>query len=485
MRPRAVESTAADELREEEAPKTTRAADTVPPAAARDAAARDEATKDDALRWLVPFSVVLLICASAITVLWHLQDASLKNANTGSRYATVESIVDYGTYIIDQSRYQRGTVDKVKIGDHFYSSKPPLLPTYAAGIYWVYKSITGHTIADYEGEVVWLGSLTSGWLGHLVLLIYMYRLGKLLFRRQLAIIATVAAAGFTYLGAAYATTLNNHSVAAAFAIVGFYHTLRALRPEGRTRDWVLAGAALGFLPGIDLPSSAISAAFGLCLLRKDWRKTLLCFATAMIPGVAIHLALTYISTGSLIPIYERRELYDYPGSYWRNEAGIDALREPKLLYTFNLLLGHHGLFSMTPLFVFSLIGLWRWLRQAGSERWAAIAVSAVSLIVFLFYVFRSHNYGGWCVGIRWLVPQMGLLIFFFGVWLDRAKLSRLKLGLVALAFCIGAYNVQDGLSGPFQFSRWHNWLENAPNRSRTDDLINLGRAAEPKKKPRR
>jgi hypothetical protein len=458
----------------------TKRADTMPPAGVREATAR-EAARDDAARWLVPFSVAFIICASAITVLWHLQDASIKNANTGSRYATVESLVDYGTYVIDQSRY-RNTVDKVKIGDHFYSSKPPLLPTYTAGIYWVYRAITGHTIAEHEGEVVWLGSLTSGWLGHLVLLLYMYRLGKLLFKRQLAIIGTVAAAGFTYLGAAYATTLNNHSVAAAFAIVGLYHALRACREEGRTRDFVLAGAALGFLPGIDLPSSAISAALGLCMLRTDWRKTLTYFALALIPGVAIHLLLTYISTGSIIPIYERRDLYDYPGSYWLRENGIDALREPKPLYAFNLLFGHHGLFSMTPIFVFSLLGLWAHLRQKGSERWIALSVSLVSLVVFVFYVFRSHNYGGWCVGMRWLVPQMGLLVVYFGVWLDRVRLTRLTLALVALGFSIGAYNVQDGLSGPFQFSRWHNWLENAPNRSRTDDLINLGRAADKSKK---
>jgi hypothetical protein len=486
MRPRAVESSAAEDLRAGDESVRTRAPDTMPPAALREAAAREAAQKDDATSWLMPFSAALIICASAITVLWHLQDASLKNANTGSRYATVESLVDYGTYAIDQSRY-RHTVDKVLIGDHFYSSKPPLLPTYTAGVYWVYQKLTGHTIADYEGEVVWLGSLTSGWLGHLVLMIYMYRLSKLLFRRQLAIIGTVLAAGFTYLGAAYATTLNNHSVAAAFAVVGFYYTVRACREGARTRDYVLAGLALGFLPALDLPSGAISAAFGVCLLRNDWKKTLIYFATALLPGLAIHFLLTYIATGSLIPVYERRELYDYPGSYWNREAGIDALREPKTIYVFNLLLGHHGLFSMTPIFAFSLLGLWAHIKQKGIVRWIAAAVGLMSLIVFSFYVVRSHNYGGWCVGIRWLVPQMALLVVFFGVWLDRMRLDRMRLGrfklaLVVVAFGIGAYNTQDGLSGPFQFSRWHNWLQNAPNRSRTDDLINLGRAGEKLKK---
>jgi hypothetical protein len=414
-------------------------------------------------------------------VLWHLQDASLTNANTGSRYATVESVVDRGTYIIDKSRY-RNTVDKVKLDGHFYSSKPPVLPTYAAGVYWVYKQLTGHRIADYEGEVVWLCSLASGWLGHLVLLIYMCRLSKLLFKRQLAIIGTVAAAGFAYLGASYATTLNNHSVAAAFAIAGLYHTARARSAEGRGRDWVLAGVWLGFLPGLDLPSAAISAAFGLCLLSRDWRKLCSHFLPAALPGLALHLGLTYAVTGSIVPVYMRRELYDYPGSYWLNDAGIDALREPKLTYAFNLLLGHHGLFSMTPIFVFSVLGLVYALRGRRFDRAVNIAVAAVTFGTFCYYVVGSHNYGGWCVGARWLVPVMALLVVFFGAWLEQVQVTRYKLALLLLSFSIGAYNVQDGLSGPFQFSRWHNWLERAPNRNRTDDKINLGRAAE---KPRK
>jgi hypothetical protein len=433
------------------------------------------------------FTVALLICASSMMVLWHLQDASLKNANTGSRYATVESLVDYGTYAIERSRY-RNTVDKVKIGDHFYSSKPPILPTYAAGVYWVYKQLTGHTIADYEGEVVWLGSLTSGWLSHVVLLVYMYRLSRLLFRRRLAVIGTVAAAGFTYLGAAYATTLNNHSVAATFAIAGLYHVLRARSPAGRTRDWIFAGSWLGFLPGLDLPSAAISAALGACLLLRDWRKAALWFVPAALPGLVLHLALTYAVTGSLLPIYARRELYEYPGSYWLNESNIDALREAKHIYAFNLLLGHHGLFSMTPIFVFSVIGLVRAIRTPRFDRTVALAVAGVTLVTLVYYVASTYNYGGWCVGARWLVPLMALLVVFFGVWLDRVELARYKLWLVMAAFCVGAYNVQDGLSGPFQYSRWHNWLEDAPNRSRTDDKINLGRAwernAKEKKAPR-
>src|SRR5688572_11152760 len=99
---------------------------------------------------------------------------------------------------------------------------------------------------------------------------------------------------------------------------------------------------------------------------------------------------------------------------------------------------------MTPLFAFSMFGLWGALRRRGLERTIALAVSAMTLVVLVFYVLRSNNYGGWCVGMRWLVPQMALLLVFFGLWLDRTQLSRLKLVLVLGAFAVAGYNVQDG-----------------------------------------
>jgi hypothetical protein len=42
--------------------------------------------------------------------------------------------------------------------------------------------------------------------------------------------------------------------------------------------------------------------------------------------------------------------------------------------------------------------------------------------------------------------------------------------------------VQDGLSSPFQFSVWHNWIEGRPNRSRIGDKMNLRKGKVKKKK---
>ena len=99
---------------------------------------------------------------------------------------------------------------------------------------------------------------------------------------------------------------------------------------------------------------------------------------------------------------------------------------------------------------------------------------AVRLQHFLtFFIWKTRNYGGWCVGMRWYVPIMPLLLLYFGLWIDRVRITRLLWALIILAFGVSCFHVQDALSSPFQYSVWHNWLENAPNRGRVGKTFNL------------
>lgn len=435
--------------------------------------------------WLpTHFVAALMMLASLAMVLWNLQDASLNNANTGSRYATIEALVDLGTYYIDDTHYVH-TIDKMRVGEHYISSKPPLLPTYGAAVYWVYQKLTGETIADHEGNVVRTVSFFTGLLFHAVFVVYLYRLCLLLFRRRLAILVTLAVGCFGYLGVAYATAINNHSVAAAISIVGMFHTYRAGQGSPGYKDWILAGFWFGIIGAIDLSCLAFLPAAGLYLLLKDWRKAVFGFGLAALPGLLSLAILNYEITGSIKPAYSNSELKDFPDNYFRNHRrGIDALREPKYVYAFNVLLGHHGVFSMTPVFLFGLYEIGRRIKNR-SYLPETLAITGVLMAAFYFYIFRTRNYGGWCVGMRWLVPFMPLLLLYFGVWFDRVKLTRLTLVAVAAAFAIGCFHVQDGLTSPFQFSVWHNWIDGAPNRARVGKTFNLPKAKSQKKRDRR
>jgi hypothetical protein len=424
----------------------------------------------------------LMMGASLILVIWNLQESSLDNAYTGSHYATIESLVDYGTYHIDKSRYVH-TIDKYKVGGHFISSKQPTLSTYGAGVYWVYQKLTGKKIARYEGDVVRTVGFFTGGLSHLLFLIFFYRLCRLLLKREVAVMISMAAASFAYLGVGYATLINKHSPAAALGVCGLFYALRigAARAEApapanaaRVRDWWLAGLALGLMVAIDLPSLAFTGLVLVYLASHDWRRTLFSFVPALLPGLACQLLLAYEISGSFKPFQLNQALKQFKGFYFKNPGGIDGLREPPYVYAFNVLLGHHGLFSMTPLYAFSLWELVRslWLRVRLRE---SLLVSVTLAVLLGFYIYRTHNYGGWAVGMRWLVPAMPLLLLYFAFWVDRVSLLLWRWVFVLAAFLVSAFNVQDALSSPLQYSVWQNWLEGAPNRGRVGKTFNLPR----------
>ena len=88
-------------------------------------------------------------------------DTAFLSANDRSRWCTIASLVEHGTYEIDQQiaitndakRHPWDTIDKVRHQgadgkQHYYSSKPPLLPTMIAGVYWLMSQVTPMTLTE-------------------------------------------------------------------------------------------------------------------------------------------------------------------------------------------------------------------------------------------------------------------------------------------------------------------------------------------------
>jgi hypothetical protein len=335
-----------------------------------------------------------------------------------------------------------------------------------AGVYWVYRSITGDTLGSRDSWAAWVSKVATIFVLHVLLLVYFYRFATLVMGRADAVLLSLGALCFGSIGSGYATTLNNHTPAAFLSLAAFYYAYRARHGIDATRThWLLCGLLAGALPTIDLPSAALSAALFVYLLRFDARRTLRWFLPATLPFLVWHLATSWIVTGSLVPIYLRGELYQYEGSYWSNPRGLEAAPEPKWVYAFHVLLGHHGLFSMTPLFVLGLLGLAGVLRRRGRLWGEAVVVAASSAALLAFYILRTHNYGGLCIGVRWFVSYMPLLFLFFGIWLSRRTLTPRLLLLAGVLFLVSQFNASDALDGPWREGQWHEWWQQIFGRS--------------------
>jgi hypothetical protein len=86
-------------------------------------------------------------------------------------------------------------------------------------------------------------------------------------------------------------------------------------------------------------------------------------------------------------------------------------QESVALYTFHVLFGHHGIFSLTPIWLFSLAGMLALIfgaRMGGTfqMRWLGVLGLAISVVVILFYLSRpaiDRNYGGFNCALRWML----------------------------------------------------------------------------------
>ena len=84
-------------------------------------------TQINELKWI---TMLIALVASSLILGVMLRLQMVSGANDGSRWNTVWSLTNGKGYTIDEAPYS--TIDKVRRDGHFYSSKPPLMPTLLA-----------------------------------------------------------------------------------------------------------------------------------------------------------------------------------------------------------------------------------------------------------------------------------------------------------------------------------------------------------------
>ena len=365
-------------------------------------------------------------------------------SNDRSRWATIRALVEDGTYVIGKREnfaaktgytdsgivFKDGwtSIDKVMNPDtgEFYSSKPPLFTTLVGGEYWLLHNVLGWSIDRDRWWVVCTILLTVNVLPFAVYLVLLARLiedhGTTDFGRLLAF-ATAAFATFV---TTFSNTLNNHGP-------GTFCVLFALYPLLKKRDGEPGGAALfvsglfaGLATTLELPAASLLVGLFVPLLVARPRRVLLFFLPGALVPLAALLACNYAAFGRWVLAYSEfgGPWYNYAGSHWSRKGtdlarGIDFADEPKSVYTFHLLFGHHGWFSLTPVWLVGAAGI-GWLtcraipgirellvKRTGSRwPWTLPMVGAfaavLSIVVIGFFILNTNNYGGGTSGPRWL-----------------------------------------------------------------------------------
>jgi hypothetical protein len=390
---------------------------------------------------------------------WQRQRPFL-SANDRSRWATARSLVEHGTYAIDDVVEQRGwdTIDMVKHPGrdgqaHLYSSKPPLFATFMAGQYWLINRLSGATLGEYPYEIGRFMLVTDNLIPLVVYFFLLALLAERLGTSDWSRIYMMAAATFGTFLTTFVVSINNHLTAAVCVAIALWPAVRIWYDgERRWRYFALAGFFAALAAASELPALSLLALLGAALLWKCPRETLVGFAPPALVVAAAFFGTNYIAHASLRPPYMHRSQtdpadnwYDYTftrgghqhDSYWRNPVGIDR-GEPSLArYALHATIGHHGIFSLTPIWILSIAGVVL-LARGGKWRALAIFIAVLSIVCLTFYLARpeiDRNYGGMTSGFRWMfwfAPLWLVALLPAADWLSRSCVGR-GAGLVLLA----------------------------------------------------
>jgi hypothetical protein len=291
----------------------------------------------------------------------------------------------------------------------------------------------------------------------------------------------LTAGAFATLMTPFQVTLNNHTIATV-CVLGA--TVNGIRIWQRAKSKsVLAGrwfVAAGFLAAFavtnELPALAFAAALFVLLFYLSPRWMMIGFLPPALLVAGAFFYTNYLAVGTWRPVNTDfgSPWYYYEGSHFRppnpgeTRRGIDFARyqETRGQYAFHLLLGHHGWFSLTPIWLLVMLNLYLRPRSQDSGGHDSAEASRVPLpdlavpallissVVIGFYVWKTDNYGGWTVGPRWLMWLTPLWLACLLPIADRLAASRAGrlVGYVLLA--LSALSANYSLWNPWR----HPWL---------------------------
>jgi len=360
-------------------------------------------------------SRLLIVIALVLHTAALMNVRPLQSANDRSRWCTVWSLVERGTFQIDEIRQHQGwdSIDIIYDEGHFYSTKPPLLSVIVAGVTWCVQRVTGWTLLNQTQPLTATVLCVVNILPFAVSLVLLSQLLHRVSTTSWCRLFVLGAAAFGTLVTPFLVTLNNHTVAVAGVIVSLYALERVLCTEQPVR-WMFAlcGVASAWFVCNELPAAVMALTTFLLAWRKSPRHAWWWYVPAALVPLAAFLVTNIVATGSWKPTYagygssKYNFVIDGVPSYWREPHGVDRNIDSPLMYFVHCTVGHHGILSLTPLFLLSVAG---WLSNAPRQnpfmlavlRWGPILV-AINLAFFMTRT-QNYNFGGVSCALRWAI----------------------------------------------------------------------------------
>ncbi|MBU0705103.1 MAG: hypothetical protein KKC18_14705 [Chloroflexi bacterium] len=428
-------------------------------------------------------SLLLLLCYTYTLPRWA-------DPNQNSRLDMVIAVVEDGTFQID--KYVENTVDYAKVGEHYYSDKPPGaaflgIPVYAAlKLFLDLPVMNGlmDRLTSNEALEATLREEGSGLLEHKVRFAIaqvaltfvaaalptalmgalMYRLLTRFTARPWPRIGVVLGYGLLTPAFAYAGSFYGHQLSAACLFTVFYLIFVGKKPLS-TPVLLSVGFLLGYSVVTEYPAALVAGILFLYTFFRlaDRRRIGWVMLSGGLVAAGWMVYNTVVFGGPLSLGYSHSELWQE-----QHHTGFMSLTLPHWEAFWGITFSRfRGLFLLSPLMLLALPGFWLWYRsgERRAEFWTALSSTAAMI---LFNASSVMWWGGFAIGPRYLLPMLPLMampiIFVFREWGDRMwmrVLSAVLFGwsLVAtwgLALAEQAFP-PDTIRNPLVEHAWPNW----------------------------
>jgi hypothetical protein len=390
--------------------------------------------------------------------------------NDGSRLASVEALVERGSFCIDGTTFLQpdpehfargtppydpgnpamhsGTLDKLLIDGRYYSDKPPLVSVPLAGAYRVLMALGLPRPGERPDVFAWVVTVLLCGTGYAVAVGCMWTLGTRVGLSPKWRLAWLGAFALATVLPAYTRHANNHlaqlgAVAAVCVLLGRIADRAA---TGRTAwgSLVAAGFLTGFAYNLDfgVGPPLVPAVLLVVALRTRSLFAIAACGVAALPCIVAGHAINYSIGGDwLRPLNMHPEYLAWPGSPF--DATMTGVLRPRpraqALYTLDLLFGKKGFLTHNLPLLLAVTAGALVLKRPGRDRVELLALGAWCVVGWLLYGVLSKNHGGACVSIRWFVPFLAP-----GFWLlakvlhERREFRRDFLALSAWGLVLGA-----------------------------------------------
>ena len=384
-----------------------------------------------------PRFLIFLIVSILFALLLAKHDVT-HAGNETSRFSAVESVLERGTFVIDDSIFS--TPDKGERNGHFYGDKPPLL-TFGV-IAWgrILKCFGVRFLEnDYYRAVyltnvlIFILSCLTGWFFYLGLrrrprMPEPYRIAM----SVLSVVSTLVLS--------YAVTLNNHTLCAA-VMMGLILLLERSEETGLTRlRSFMAGVATGLLLNLEFVTGGVMGIavfiFVLTAVAPHRIENALMYAAGAGMMILAEAGMNMVSYGSPLPLYISTHKPTFTEKNY-------------LTYAFNILFGFEGFFLYMPALLFAGFA-------CASERMrhdrVFVTMMTSTAAAMLLLAIGTSDFGGWCYGFRFLIPFAPVLLYYAAIWFGRPRPRLKRWALFRLALLWGIVFSVVGVMDPWNAS---------------------------------